>query len=307
MTKVVVVVLLASLLAGCTDFGDDSGLDVTGVDVAAPEVGAGRLTLAVLPTIDNGGGRSGPLNLSVKAYDGQTGLLTASTWQEAGRLERHQTRTFEIRLDLPRAAAYRLAVGIEEGGRLVYQATLDARNLANLEPNTHETGLRIVASDFRLLGVANERATVQASIYLTNEGASDSRPLTLQVRAREESTLLVVAEQWTGVASIRPEATRPINVTLDVPTGRDYAVEVTLWEGEIIVERGSGRIQFGPTSAPAPPTGVVVSTPTLNDLVFDRANGGQHDSSASKSPGLGIVAVLGAVAGLAVLLRRRLE
>lgn len=305
MNKVVVAsVLLVSLLAGCTDFSDDQGLQVAGVDIAAPDVGAGRLTLAILPTLDNDGPRSGPVNVTVKAYDGQTGLLVGSTSQAVGRLDKDQTRTFEVLLELPRAPTYRLAIDIEEDGRLVYHATLDARNLNVLEPNTHETGLRIAASDFRLLTVTESRATVQASIYLTNEGADASRPLTLQVRAREERTLLVVAEEWTQVGAIRPDATRPINVTFEVPTGRDYAVEVTLWDSDIIVERGTGRIQFGPTSSPAPATGIVVSTPTLTDLLFDRG-ASANDSSSAKSPGIGLGVVV-ALAGLALLVRRRL-
>ena len=303
-----IVLLLSALLAGCTDFSDDgAGLQVQGIDVAAPVVAAGRLTLSILPTIDNDGPRSGELNLTVKAYDSQTGLLAGSVSQAVGRMARDQTRTFDVRIELPRASTYRLTVDIEESGRLMYRTTVDARNLAVLEPNTHETGLRIAATDFRLLSTANSRAVVQASSYLTNEGAADSRPLTLQVRARDERTSLVVAEQWTRVGAIRPDATRPVNVTLDVPTGHDYAVELTLWDGDVIVERGAGRIQFGPTTTTATSTGVVVTTPNLAGLVYDRgyADSGEYESSDNKTPGPGAVLVgIGLLAAVLVMRRR---
>jgi hypothetical protein len=309
MKGVVVALLLclSGLLAGCTDFGSDGAeLSVQGIDVSAPEVGAGRLVLAVLPTIDNDGGRSGPLNVTVKAYDGATGLLVGSSDVAVGRIPKDQTRTLEARIELPRASGYRLVVEIEESGRLVHRAQLEARNLASLQPNVHETGLGIAASDFRLLSVANNRTRVQASIYLTNEGTESSRPLTLQVRAREEKTLLVVDEQWTSVGSIRRDATRPINVTLELPAGRDYGIEVTLWDGDIVAERGTGRVQFGPVATAAPPTGVTLTTPELTDLLYDR--GAQGDTSKeNKAPGLGLGLVAAAMLGLALVARRRLR
>lgn len=302
------VLLLSSLLAGCTDFGDDGGgLQVQGIDVAAPEVGAGRLTLAVLITLDNDGPRSKELNLTVKAYDGHTGLLAGNVSQEVGRMAAHKTRTFDVRIELARSAQYRLAVDVQEDGQLMYRTQVDARNLAALEPNTHETGLRIAASDFRLLATNATRAHVKASVYLTNEGAGESRPLTLQVRAREEKTSLVVAEQWTSVDAIRPDATRLANVTLDVPTGRDYGVEVTLWDDDIIVERGSGRIAFGPVTSTAPSTGVVVTTPDLGGLVFDRGAGdGYASDKSNKTPGPGVVLVAIGLLGAVLVIRRRL-
>lgn len=309
MKGVVVALLLclSSLLAGCTDFGSGGAeLAVEGIDVSAPEVGAGRFVLAILPTIDNDGGRSGELNVTVKAYDGATGLLVATSDVPVGRIPKEQTRTLEARIELPRAASYRLVVDIEEDGRLVHRAQVEARNLASLQPNTHETGLGIAASDFRLLSVVNNRTRVQASIYLTNEGTESSRPLTLQVRAREEQTSLVVDDQWTSVGSIRRDATRPVNLTLDMPAGRNYLVEVTLWDGDVIAERGTGRVQFGPVATAAPPTGVTLTTPQLSDLVFDR--GYDSDSSAdNKTPGLGAGLAAIALLGVAFVVRRRLR
>lgn len=309
MKGVVVALLLclSGLLAGCTDFGSDGAdLAVEGIDVSAPEVGAGRFVLAILPTIDNDGGRSGELNVTVKAYDGATGLLVGTSDVPVGRIPKHQTRTLEARIELPRAAAYRLVVDIEEDGRLVHRAQIEARNLAALQPNIHETGLGIAASDFRLLSVANNRTRVQASIYLTNEGTEPSRPLTLQVRAREEQTSLVVDDQWTAVGSIRRDATRPVNLTLEMPAGRNYLIEVTLWDGDIIAERGTGRVQFGPVATAAPPTGVTLTTPQLSDLVFDRANGASSDKG-NKAPGLGAGLAAVALLGVAVVVRRRLR
>ena len=297
---------LSGMLAGCTDFSDDGNmLLVRDVDLAAPEVGAGRFVLEVTASIANEGGRSGAVNVTVKAYDSATGLLVGSASTAAGRFARDETRAVTVGIELARANAYRLRIDLEEGDELVHRADLEARNLDTLAPNVHDTGLRIAASDFRLLGTQGNRTTVQASVYLTNEGAVDSQPLSLQVRAREDKTSLVVDEAWTSVGAIRRDATRPVNVTLDLPAGYNYGVEVTLWDGDLIVERGAGRVQLGPVSTSAPTSGAVLTTPTLSDLRFDQGDS-DRASKASKTPGVGVGVVAVALAGLALIVRRRL-
>lgn len=300
--RVVVPLVLAALLAGCTDFSDeDAALSIRSIDVSAPEVGAGRFVLAVHVTLDNEGGRTGDVNATVKAFDGSTGLLVGTAQTAAGRLAKDRTHAIEVRIELPRAASYRLSIDIEEEDQLVYRTTVNAGNLAALEPNLYDTGLRIAASDFRVLSTAGNRTTIQASIYLTNEGATDSRPLSLQVKAREDSTDLLVDEEWASVGAVRRDATDLVNVTLSMPDRYNYVVEATLWDGDIIVERGEGRVQFAPTATVDPGRNVVVSTPDLTDFQYDRGNSAD---SASKTPGLGLGMVAAALVALVALRRR---
>lgn len=300
----VAFLLLASLLAGCTDFSDDgdSDLSVQGIDVAAPEVGAGRLGLAVHVALHNDGGRSGPVNVTVRAYDQSTGLLVQTAGLAAGRIAKHRTQDLVVPVTVPRAAGYRLVVDVDEDSELAQRASVEARNLAALEPNVHDTGLRIAASDFRVLSTSDDRAEVLASVALTNEGTSPSRALQLQVKAREDGTGLVVADEWTSVASVGLDATKLANVTLSLPQGYNYRVEAILWDGDVIVERGEGQVQFAPRTTVPKGQDVVVSTPDLTEFQYDR--GGQS-SKSSKSPGpaIGLVAI-GVVA--VALVRRRL-
>ncbi|MEK6974852.1 MAG: hypothetical protein AABY18_00755 [Candidatus Thermoplasmatota archaeon] len=301
--RVVVLTLLAGVLAGCTDFSDSGGdLQIRSLDVSAPEVGAGRFVLAVSVALDNEGGRSGPVNVTVKAYDAATGLLVGTATTSAGRLAKERTHAIEVRIDLPRANGYRLTVDVDEDDLLVYRTTVNAGNLANLEPNLYDTGLRVEVNDFRVLDTAGERTQVHAAVYLTNEGASDSRPLSLQVKAREQSTGLISDDNWVPVGAIRRDATRSINTTLGLSPGYNYDIEATLWDGDIIVERGSGEVLFAPKTTTSPGQSVVVTTPDLGDLAFDRGSG---DSKSSKTPGLGFVAAALALVGV-VFVRRRL-
>jgi hypothetical protein len=168
------------LLSGCADFSESSeALSIQGIDVSAPVVGTGRLTLAVNVTLDNGGGRSGDVALDVKAYDGATGLLVETAHAEVGRIAAHRTQAVELLLDLPRAASYRLQVELLQDGRLAREAHATAGSLQLLEPTEFDTGLRIAVMDFLVEAADGPRATIRTSVYLTNEGAQDSRPLSL--------------------------------------------------------------------------------------------------------------------------------
>jgi PGF-CTERM protein len=300
------LLLVAPLLAGCTDFDDarrENYLFVQGIDVSAPEVGSGRIVLLVNTTIDNSEARSGDLRLLVKAFDRDTGLLVRSVETPAEPLGKEETRIVSTRLDLPRASGYRLEVDLYQDERLLRGGNLDVSNLANLEPNRYDSGLRISTIDFEVLDTVGNRTSVRATAYLTNEGGGASRPLSLQLKAREVSTGLLVAQVWAQVGAIRLDATRAFNATLSLPDGYNYDVEAVLWDGEIIVERGVGHVQFAPTTVVNPGQQVVVTRPNLEDFAGGAGDG--DGDSGEETPGIGVLAVLAALLLAAVALRRR--
>jgi hypothetical protein len=300
------VFLLAPLLAGCTDFDEDrvNYVFVQGIDVSAPEVGSGRIVLLVNTTIDNSMAPSGDLRLLTKAFDLSTGLLVEQVETPVEPLDDEETRIVSSRLDLVRAPGYRLSVDLYQDDKVVRGATLDVSNLDSLEPNLYDTGLRIAAMDFEVLDTGGSRnhTTVRATVYLTNEGREGSRPLSLQLKAREVSTSLLAAQVWASVGSVSLDATRAYNATLSLPGGYNYAVEAVLWDGDIIVERGVGHVQFAPTSVVNPGQQVVVTRPNLEDFVGGA--GEADDGSSNSTPGLGLFAVLAVLALAAVLARR---
>lgn len=297
------LLLVAPLLAGCTDFDADrqNYLFVQGIDVSAPEVGSGRLVLLVNTTIDNSEARSGDLRILVKAFDHDTGLLVASVETPAPPLGKEETRTVSTRLDLPRANGYRLEVELYQDERLLRGGTLEVSNLQNLEPNLYDSGLRIAAMDFEVLGTQGNKTMLRATAYLTNEGTGTSRPLSLQLKAREVATDLLVAQVWAQVGAVRLDATRAFNATLVLPAGYNYDVEAVLWDGDIIVERGVGHVQFAPTTVVNPGQQVVVNRPNLDDFVS--GDGDKGDDAAT--PGLAPALVLAALVAIALVLRRR--
>ncbi|HUR25637.1 MAG TPA: hypothetical protein VM327_06460 [Candidatus Thermoplasmatota archaeon] len=303
--SLVASLFLVALLAGCTDFdeGQENYLFVQGIDVSAPEVGSGRIVLLVNTTLDNSMARSGDLRLVTKAFDLATGLLVEQVETPVPPLGDKETRIVSTRLDLVRAPGFRLQVDLYQDQKMVRGASLDVSNLAALEPNLYDTGLRIAAMDFEVLDTRGNRTTVRASVYLTNEGREGSRPLSLQLKAREVSTGLLSAQVWARVGSVALDATRAYNATLSLPDGYNYAVEAVLWDGDIIVERGVGSVQFAPTTVVDPGQKVVVTRPNLEDFL-DSGGEASRDDSSNSTPGLSLLAVLAVLAVAAVLARR---
>lgn len=308
VVRVAVLVLVAAslLLSGCfNEFDAASAVTVVSLDVAAPDVRSGVIGFRVLVGLDNGGDRSGPLRLELKAYDLGTQLLAGNLSREVGRLGADRTTTITLPIELPRTTGYRMEVDLHESDRLHRSATVSVTNVMALPPNVHETGLKVASLEFLVRNTTAQRTSIESKVYLTNEGAGDSRPLRLQVKAREVSTGLLSDEAWTDVAALPAEATRPVAVRLDVPTNYNYVVEAVLWDGEYLVERGTGNVQLLPTFTVPRDQEVVVTTPDLRDFVGG-AGDSSDDEASEMTPGPSFVLLAAALLATLVLLRRRL-
>lgn len=307
----VVVLVAPAAMAGClNDFSETHGASavrIVGIDVSAPVVKSGSMVLAVNTTLDNADARSGDIRLIVKAYDQATGLLAATQEAEVGEIPQDKTVAVEVLVDVPRASGYRLEVLVHQSDRLALTAVVTASNLDALAPNVFDTGLRVSTIDFIVRNVTGERVAITAKVYVTNEAAAVSKPLSMQVKAREVSTGILADEQEESLPSVQPEQTHAAEVLLSVPDSYNYQVEVVLWDGNIIVERGSGNVQLLPTFTKDPDEEIVVTDPQVEDFVRDRTGGGGGDSGdATRTPSIGILAAAAAV-GLAVAIHRRTQ
>lgn len=299
------LLLTATLLGGCAGLrGHGGGLDIRSIDVSAPEVGAGHVTLAVNVTFEDAGKATADDTVRVKTYDTATGFL-ARTDERRLSAGLPKGLPVEVRVELPRSGGYRMDVLVVHGDKVVATGAVELRDLSRLQPNLNDSGLRIDL-DFQLLRVSGNRTDLQTTAYLTNELRSASRQLTLQLKAREVRTGLVAGQAWVPVGSVAPDATRTANATMDVALGRDYDVEAVLWDGDVIVERGQGRVALG-TLGPAAGAGGAVhgSDSDADSLVIGSPSYAAGKGGSNSSPGVGLVAVVATLALVGVALRRR--
>jgi hypothetical protein len=316
------LLLTATLLGGCAGKGDGDGdgLDIRAVDLSAAEVGTSHVLLAVNVTLEDASQAELGDLVQVKAYDVSTGFL-AKTEEMALAKGMPPLRPVQVEVELPREGTYRLEVRVFHGDEEESSAWVDLRDLSRLQPTLHDTGLRI-GLDFRLAAANGTRTDVLASAYLTNEARAASRPLTLQLKARDLRTGLVTDEEWAPVGAVGPDETRTANATLNVALGRDYDVEATLWDGHVVVERGAGRVALssiqptvsgGASGGFAGTSTASYTTGAAGGLIFDQpqiANegdgAGDGDSDGGEqAPGLGLVAVAAALVAVGLWFRRR--
>jgi len=305
--------LLPLALSGCLreDLGPENRLAIAGVDVSAPRVSSGSVWLAVNVTLDNAAGVSGPVRVVVKAFDTGSGLLVVTNEAAPGAIPKDQSVPVLVVVQVPRTSGYRVEVQVLEDGRIAQTAQVQVSNVGALQPNLVDAGLRIAGMDFTVRNATLGRAAIQAAVYLTNEGASASRALRMQVKAREVNTSLLADERWADVPPVALEETRTAAVLLDVPTDQNYEVEAVLWQGNITVERSTGAVQLLPTFTRNLSEELVVTHPDIARFVRDdelarkAADAGGRPSAAMGAPGpeAGLAAL--AVVGLAIALRRR--
>lgn len=309
--SLVLALVLSAGLAGCLNDFDEVRLNrvfISGIDVAAPAVGTGIVTLVANVTVDNREADSGPLTLLVKAHNTATGLLVATEEAEVGRIERDRSEATPVALRLPKEDGYRITALLFENEERRDQAVVQVSKVSALAVNVVETGLAVSGLEFLVENVTGSRVRIAAQVYLTNEGTDTSIPLRLQVKAREVSTGLLSDEQWADVEGIGVEATRIREVVLEVPDAYNYLVEAVLWQDEFVVGKGQGKVQLLPTFTIPKDEEIVVDKPVVEDFIQRGESGGDrtYDSSEEEAtPAPAAVLVVAALAATLFWFRRR--
>lgn len=335
---IVAVFALAVLMPGCLrDFDEPRAnfLNLVKIDVSAPTVTSGSVVLAVNATLDNTESESGEVRLVVKAYDTATSLLVVTNETTVGKIAKDKTITSTTRIVVPRASGYNLDIAVYQDDQLVQAGQVSVWNVGGLQPNRFDTGLSIGQIDFLVQNVT-DRIHIEAKVYITNEARAVAKELRMQVKAREISTGLLSDEETTTVAGILPEETRVFSVNLTVPNRYNYEIEVVLWDGNFVVERGSGHVQLLPTFTKPKDEELVVSQPNITDFSYGfragltssegvaydtggsyapKSGGGYNlpmrgpgyspESPQPAVPGVGALAAIGIVALAALVLARR--
>lgn len=331
--RALLVLLPALLAAGClNDFPEPTRphhVQIGKLELSPEQVLSQDVVLNVTAILDNrGGGGSGQLRLVAKAFSENTGFLLADEEVAVGVLPGDTTRPVSLRLTVPREGSVRFDVTLLEDDLARQQSSISARNLQALEPEVLDTGLRISDVDFLVRGVtpgpgangtgnrSGQRATIQADLYVTNEGRGPSEDLRVQVKAREVSTRLVSDAAWatTGVIDAGTTVIRSANLT--VPDGYNYVFEILTWRGDVIVARHEGVVQLAPTFERPKDQEVVAGDPNVLDFVTpttsptffggDRLGGsGPGPTPAPEVPGFGAGALVVALLAATVLLARR--
>ncbi|MFC7019070.1 MULTISPECIES: DUF7490 domain-containing protein [Haloarcula] len=334
VTLALAMVLLAlAMVVGATAVPDvltepdedirPSHLDLRETTVNATDVGGESVTLVLDSRIAHRGGTARNVTVETRVVDAETGLVTTTRRQSLGNVTGEREVSVETELTVEREGGYRIETLVFADGERRTTSRTEVRNVDALTPayarssvSFHRfegsaAGLRPIA--YRIQSVADNRTTLNVSVYFTNRGDEPAGDLTLRLRARQADSNVVADETRLRVGQIRPGRTETVTAELTVPDGYNYWLDGILLSDGVIVATESAPANLDPQET-------LAVNETRRDVGFQSGDFAEEpereratEAPAREStvggsgPGFTAVAALTALlAGTIALARRRL-
>jgi PGF-CTERM protein len=301
------------------------------VTIATDAVQGATVTLAVTAHLRHVGGDSENVSVFFRAVDSETGFVRATARRNLSTVagDREVTLTQPITVD--REGGYRIEIITYQHGERVDETGRAVRGLGTLTPGYARTAVvfhrfdggddTLPSIQYSIADTGDERATLNVSTYLTNQGDEPSENLRVVLVARQAESGIVAARRTIRIGGIRPGRTATPAATLSVPDGYNYYLDAILWKDDVIV--GSAR-----SVANLDPTETIAANVTRRDVGLevsdfepdaerDRPDGtsGRGDAALDgrpratgtpvSGPGFGVLAALVGLAAALMLARRQ--
>jgi PGF-CTERM protein len=188
--------------------------------------------------------------------DTETGLVATTRRQSLGNVtgEREVSVTTDVTVE--REGGYRMETIVYADGERQTTGRTEVRNVDALTPAYAEssvsfhrfenTDVPLRAISYRIESVADNRTTLNVSVYFTNRGDEPAGDLTLRLRARQADSNVVADETRLSVGQIRPGRTETIDAELTVPDGYNYWLDGILQSDGVIVATESAPANLDP-------------------------------------------------------------
>ncbi len=311
-----VLVVLVATIGGGLESHRLSRLRIADIDISAEAVGFSDAVLNVSVYIDNDGtGSSGDITLMIKAYDTDTNLLVVTNSTQVGVIRAKETKVVSAPVRVPKRGNYRLRIVVFEDGKRQLQGERVIYGLTSLEPPS-AARISIRGIDFLVqaveegVPVGKQHVVINTTLYIDNLGPDVSGLRTL-IKARDRETELITAREWIDLGLLKSGTTSLHYANLRVLNGRDYLVEVQVWQSGRIIKEGSGMVLLGAFSNKTMRIGVkekmVEVAPGTNISEFVRTRPAAVRAPVPyPSSGFGSLTMcLALVFGLIILLRKR--
>jgi len=311
---ILLLVVSFTVSTGCIrNFEEGSNYGITDIEMSADSVKSSYVDLNVTAYIENRGTASeGNTTLLFKAFRQQTGLLEVSEENEVGVIEEGDTVTVSQQIRLPREGSYTLRLDLYEDEQKKASSSITIRNLEAMQTDLQEIGLQISGIDFMVKNVTSGKVLIESDIYLKNEGSKSTENYRMLVKAREMDARLLADKEWTDTGTIEPEATAIRTVSLTVPDDYNYAVEVSIWDDDVIVMTGEDYVQLNPEKVISKEEEVQNKNIQTGDFIveegFEEAMPTEETASESASeaaPGFGSLMTAGILLSALLVIRRK--
>lgn len=298
----------------------ESHLDLRETNIEAVDVGGQTVTLSIDARLSHRGGPAENVTVETRAVDGDTGLVATTTQQRIGTVSGTREVSARTNVTVERQGGYRVETVVYADGERVTTGRRTVSNVDALKPSfarspvTFErfenADVPLSAIAYRIDGVANNRTTLNVSVYLTNTGDEPAGDLSLRLRARQADSNVIADESTLRVGQIRPGRTTTVSTRLTVPDDYNYWLDGILRGDGVVVTTESAPANLDPTerlrvNETRRDTGFQSS-----DFEEEPAAAGDRQSepeaTASRAgPGFTVVATLLALLASALVLVRR--
>ncbi|MDK2827022.1 MAG: hypothetical protein PWQ44_2202 [Methanolobus sp.] len=316
---ILIVIAFFTVSSGCLrDFDEQEGsnLGIRDIEVSADSVKSTYVWLNVTTYVENMGSDSDSnATVVLKVFNKNTGLLEKKQEARIGPIEQWETKVISQSISLLKNEDYRISTTIMDDGKLSYEKWMTLSGLDTLQSDMQDTGIQIQTIDFLVRETNSRSVVIQNDIYLKNEGLETSRDYRILIKAREMDARLVADKEWTNSGEIEPEETAIISVNLTVPSGYNYVVEISVWDGNTIVKTDEDYVQLNPEKVIDREQLVQNKNINTADFLVEEEEDYKWDSAVeetaydetAESPGFtGSIAVIGFIAAL-YMVRRRLQ
>lgn len=247
---ILLIVLVSATSSGCLrdfDEQESSHLGIRDVELSADSVKSTYAWLNVTTYVENMGADSDSnATVVLKVFNKNTGLLEKKQEARIGPIEQWETKAVSQSISLLKSEDYRISTTIMDDGQLSYERKMTLTGLDTLQNDMHDTGIQIETIDFLVRETSSKGVVIQNDIYLKNEGLETSRDYKILIKAREMDARLVADKEWISSGEIKPEETAIRSVNLTVPAGYNYVVEISVWDGNTIVNTDEDYMQLNP-------------------------------------------------------------
>ena len=246
---ILMIILFSAAGSGCLREFDEQEpqLGISDIEIASDSVKSTYAWFNVTTYVENRGADSnGNATVMLKAFSEQTGLLELKQEADVGPIKKDETKEVSQNIRLPKSGSYRIIAVIINDGEMGYERRMTLSGIERLPTDQQETGIQIEGIDFIVRKASSSGIVIQNDIYLKNEGVDTTEDYRILVKAREMDARLIADKEWISSGEIRPEDTIIRSVNLTVPDNYNYIVEVSIWDGNTVVQTGEDYVQLNP-------------------------------------------------------------
>ncbi len=338
ITVVVVIFLLfAGLLAAFGGVKEETHLRIRDIDLKAEAVDESEANITAMVTVEHEGDAARDVELLVKLYDGETGLLMDEKSAPVGTIEcqsyidgkgvmqemdviviekgKSSVET-SLLFTVPREGSYRVRAELFEDEKFLRSQDAYISGLSTLEVRG-DVALRIRDVDFYVNKTSGDRTLVDVTAYIDNLKSKDTPKLVMLIKAEDSGTGLLVDSRDVDLGTLSGSETSIRSTSLSLLSERDHIIDLQIWnEGRIVAEGWGwvGLSPFGYKTEFIPVTGTLVEkgaevkvedfispepmpTPDVEMIPYEM------DGMAPRAPGFGMTGVIFALL-IALLMRR---